>query len=91
MLGDENNLLLNKPISKKELKKPSREIKYNSKTMLMDLVKILRENGQLHAEDLWKMSKYPNDIDAFYAELKNQVEQKKTIKESDKKGYLELV
>ncbi len=59
--------------------------------MLMDLVKILRENGQLHAEDLWKMSKYPNDIDAFYAELKNQVEQKKTIKESDKKGYLELV
>ena len=41
--------------------------------------------------NLWKMSKYPDDIDAFYAELKLQIEQMKTIKESDKKGYLELV
>lgn len=91
LLGEENNTLVNKTTSKKEIKKPSREIKYNSKTLLMDLVKLLKENGKLHAEDLWKMSKYPNDIDAFYAELKKQIEQEKTIKESKEKGYLELV
>lgn len=92
LLGEENNALVNKTKSKKEIKKPSREIKYNSKTLLMDLVKLLKENGKLHAEDLWKMSKFPNDIDAFYAELKKQIEEEKTIKEVvSEKGYLELV
>lgn len=91
LLGEENNVLVNKSTTKKEVKKPSREIKYNSKTLLMDLVKLLQENGKLHAEDLWKMSKFPEDIDAFYAELKKQIEQQKTIKESKEKGYLELV
>ena len=57
----------------------------------MNLVELLQENGKLHAEDLWKMSKYPDDIDAFYEELKNQVELKQTIKESSDKGYLELI
>ncbi len=91
LLGEENNILVNKPTTKKELKKPSREIKYNSKTLLMDLVKLLKENGKLHAEDLWKMSKFPNDIDAFYAELKKQIEEEKAIKEvTNEKGYLEL-
>jgi len=91
LLGDENNVLIKKTTSKKETKKASREIQYNSKTLLMDLVKLLNENGKLHAEDLWKMSKHTNDIDAFYAELKEQIEEKKTIKESEEKGYLELV
>jgi len=68
-----------------------RTIKFNSNTLLMDLVNLLKENGKLHAEDLWKMSKYPNDIDTFYAELKIQIEEKKSIKESTEKGYLELV
>ena len=90
LLGEENNVLVNKSTTKKEVKKPSREIKYNSKTLLMGLVKLLQENGKLHAEDLWKMSKFPEDIDAFYAELKKQIEQQKTIKESKEKGYLEL-
>ncbi|WP_282069922.1 restriction endonuclease subunit S [Olleya namhaensis] len=91
LLGEENNVLVNKPTTKKEVKKPSREIKYNNKTLLMDLVKLLKENGKLHAEDLWKMSKFPNDIDAFYAELKKQIEEKKAIKEvANEKGYLEL-
>lgn len=91
LLGEENNILLKKAPSKKETKKPLRKIKYNSKTVLMDLVKLLKENGKLHAEDLWKMSKHPNDIDAFYAELKEQIEERMTIKESKEKGYLELV
>lgn len=91
LLGEENNILLSKVPTKKETNKPLREIKYNSKTVHMDLVKLLKENGKLHAEDLWKMSKHLNDIDAFYAELKEQIEEGKTIKESEEKGYLELV
>lgn len=91
LLGEENNSLLSKETTKKETKKPLRKIKYNSKTTNMDLVTILKENGKLHAEDLWKMSKYPNDIDAFYAELKEQIEGEMTIMESEEKGYLELV
>ncbi len=91
LLGDENNVLVDQK-SPKILKKNSlREIRYNSKTTLMDLVKLLKENGPLHAEDLWRMSKFPSDIDAFYAELKKQIEQEKTIKEGAEKGYLELV
>ena len=91
LLGEESNVLTNKSTSKKEVKEPSREIKYNSKTLLMDLVKLLKENGKLHAKDLWKMSKYPEDIDAFYAELKKQIEEEKAIKEvENEKGYLEL-
>lgn len=91
LLGNENNVIANKMPIKKIERVPSREIKYNSKTTLMDLVQLLQENGKLHAEDLWKMSKYPNDIDAFYAELKKQIELAKTIKESSEKGYLELI
>lgn len=82
-------------ISKKKLLKidsdPKRKIKFNPNTLLMDLVELLHKNGKLHAEDLWKMSKYPDDIDTFYAELKKQVEEKKTIRESSDKGYLELL
>lgn len=90
-LGDENNILVNKKSAEEEKNISSRGKKYNSKTLLMDLVNLLKVNGKLHAEDLWKMSEYPNDIDAFYAELKEQIEEKKTIKESEEKGYLELV
>jgi type I restriction enzyme S subunit len=91
LLGEENNFLVNKKAIEKTKDSSSREIKYNSKNILMDLVKLLKENGKLHAEDLWKMSKYPDDIDAFYTDLKKQIEQEKTIKESSEKGYLELV
>jgi hypothetical protein len=71
--------------------KLSRLIIFDSKTIFMDLVELLKTHGELHAEDLWKMSKFPNDIDAFYAALKNEVEVSNTIKESAKKGYLELI
>lgn len=66
-----------------------RKTKFDSKTTYMKLVKLLEEHGKLHAEELWKMSEFPNDIDAFYTELKTQIEEKKTIKEAEK-GYLEL-
>ena len=98
LLGDEKNIIENK--SFKDLKKASqkREIKYNSKTTNMDLVTILKVNGKLHAEDLWKMSEHYLDknvndsIDKFYSDLKIKIEIEKTIKEvANEKGYIELV
>ena len=75
-----------------------REIKYNSKTTNMDLIKLLKFNGKLHAEDLWKMSEHFDDknigdsIDKFYSDLKTRIEIDKSIKEvRDEKGYIELV
>lgn len=65
--------------------------KFDSKTTFMEIVELLKRHGKLHAEELWKMSKHPDDIDAFYAELKKQIELNKTVKESKEKGYLELV
>lgn len=92
LLGEEQEGLVNKSTSKNVIKKAEREIKYNSKTLLMDLVELLEANGKTHAEDLWKMSKYPKDIDEFYAELKKQIEIVKSIKEvENEKGYLEIV
>ena len=75
-----------------------RQIIYNNKTTNMDLVKLLKVNGKLHAEDLWKMSKHYDDknigdsIDKFYSDLKTKIEIEKTIKEvTNEKGYIELV
>ena len=98
LLGDENNSLVSKRSIVKTKNIPLREIKYNSKTTNMDLVKLLEENGKLHAEDLWKMSEHYDDknigdsIDKFYSDLKTKIEIDKTIKEdSNEKGYVELV
>ncbi|SHM51947.1 restriction endonuclease subunit S [Flavobacterium saccharophilum] len=98
LLGDENSSLFSKISIVKRNDIPTREIKYNSKTTNMDLIKLLKENGKLHAEDLWKMSEHYDDknindsIDKFYTDLKNKIEIDKTIKESnDDKGYIELV
>lgn len=76
-----------KTSSDKEL----RTSKFDPNTTLMEIVELLKKHGKLHAEELWKMSKYPDDIDAFYAELKKQIELTKVVKESKEKGYLELV
>ena len=57
----------------------------------MELEQLLKQNGKMSAISLWKMSKFENNIDAFYEELKILVEEKKTIKESKEKGFLELV
>src|SRR5690606_29713706 len=72
-------------------KKKDRTSKFDPNTTLMEIVELLKKHGKLHAEELWKMSKYPDDIDAFYAALKKQIELKKLVKESSEKGYLELV
>lgn len=91
LIGENSNILqkIEKTITKKI---EERVVIFDSKTTLMDLVELLRKHGKLYAEDLWKMSKFPENIDAFYAELKHQIEDKKSIKEvENEKGYLELV
>ncbi|WP_413998134.1 restriction endonuclease subunit S [Flavobacterium sp. W1B] len=98
LLGDEKNKILNKISVGKISETYQREIKYNTKTINMDLIKLLKVNGKLHAEDLWKMSEHYDDknindsIDKFYSDLKTKIEIEKTIKEvSNEKGYIELV
>lgn len=98
VFGDKNTDLV---------KKPSEEVKsdfisilplrlMNSYTLknyksTMELEQLLKQNGKMSAISLWKMSKFENDIDAFYEELKKLVEEKKAIKECKEKGFLELV
>lgn len=98
LLGNENNILMNKKTDEKAKNIISREIKFNSKTTNMDLIKLLKVNGKLHAEDLWKMSEHYDDknindsIDKFYSDLKTKIEIEKIIKEvTNEKGYIELV
>jgi restriction endonuclease S subunit len=77
---------------KNEVKKnTSKAAKFDPNTTFMEILELLKIHGKLRAEELWKMSKYPDDIDAFYAELKKQIELNNTVKESSEKGYLELV
>ena len=97
LLGDENNILIKKNKIKNIKETTSREIKYNNKTVKMELVELLKINGRLHAEDLWRMSKHYNieneseSIDKFYTDLKEQIENEKKIREVvNEKGYLEL-
>lgn len=99
LLDDEDNILIKSKVHEKvKINTPIREIKYNSKTTNMDLIQLLKENGKLHAEDLWKMSEHYDDknindsIDKFYSDLKTKIEIEKTIKEvTNEKGYVELV
>ena len=99
LLDDEDNILIKSKVHEKvKISTPIREIKYKSKTTNMDLIQLLKENGKLHAEDLWKMSEHYDDknindsIDKFYSDLKTKIEIEKTIKEvTNEKGYVELV
>ncbi|AYO57948.1 hypothetical protein CO230_07320 [Chryseobacterium sp. 6424] len=98
ILGDEKNQISNKSSLAKIRIRNQRVIKFNSKTENMDLVTLLKENGKLHAEDLWKMSEHHDDtdignsLDKFYADLKEKIEIDKTIREvNNEKGYLEII
>jgi type I restriction enzyme S subunit len=55
----------------------------------MELEELL-VNGKMSALNLWKMSKFQDNIDSFYAELKLLIEEKGVIRESKEKGFLEL-
>ncbi|MDL2265149.1 hypothetical protein LJC57_01825 [Parabacteroides sp. OttesenSCG-928-G07] len=98
LLGLENTFSYKDEFLENLKKQSSRKVKYDSKTTFMELIDLLKVHGKLHAEDLWKMSKYFDDknisesIDKFYSDLKKKVEIDRTIKEVvNEKGYLELV
>lgn len=83
----------NKTLIRKEYnKQPEANIfnKLEIKRLNMELEDLLNENGKMSAINLWKMSKFQDNIDAFYAELKLKIEINATIKESEEKGFLEL-
>lgn len=90
LLGDEQNMLENESPKESNDSIGKRKRIFNNESLLMDLVEILNKNGKIHAEDLWKMSIFKDNIDDFYAELKIQIEETKLIRESKEKGYLEL-
>lgn len=98
VFGTENQAIGSKAaktkLSGKEILMPNDTIQliYEGNTLNMELLEILQQQGgKIAAVNLWKMSKYQKDIDAFYEALKKEVEEKKTIKESSEKGWLELV
>jgi type I restriction enzyme, S subunit len=98
ILGNEKNQISSKLSLTKIREIDQRVIKFNSKTENMDLVTLLKENGKLHAEDLWKMSEHHdvtdigNSLDKFYADLKEKIEVDKTVREvTNEKGYLEII
>lgn len=98
LLGKESANFSVKDFSARNSISPTRLVKYSNKTTFMELVDLLKKHGELHAEDLWKMSKHfdnkniGDSIDKFYADLKEKIEVDNAIKEViNKKGYLELV
>jgi len=98
VFGTDNQAISSKPnktnLSGKETLIPAKVVQttYEGNTLNMELLEILQQQGgKIAAVNLWKMSKYQKDIDAFYEALKKEVEQNKTIKESNEKGWLELV
>lgn len=98
VFGTENQAIESKTdqpqLSEKETLIPTATIQtvYERKILNMELLEILhQQGGKIAAVNLWKMSKYQKDIDAFYEALKREVEEKKTIKESSEKGWLELI
>lgn len=96
LLGDEENEL-NSNSAPQKLEVNSRIKKYDSKTISMELIELLAMHTKLHAEDLWRMSKFydntniTDSIDSFYTELKVKIEIENLIQEvPNEKGYLEL-
>lgn len=66
--------------------------KFRRRMEIMEIIELLKKNKRMTAKDLWKQSKYRDDIDAFYAELKMLVNKQKRIKETKegRTSYLEL-
>lgn len=58
---------------------------------VMEIYEVIEDaKRSLTAKEVWQKSKFKDDIDGFYAELKEEVEVKKRIKESDDGKYLVL-
>lgn len=80
-------------VESKSEKSKSIPIKRQSKKLIaMELLEILQKaQTPLTPRDVWQMSRFKNDIDGFYKELKREVNELKRIKESKDKKHLELI
>jgi type I restriction enzyme S subunit len=59
---------------------------------IMEIYEVIEDaKRKLTAKEVWQKSRFKDDIDGFYAELKEEVEVKKRIKESEDGKYLVLV
>ena len=60
----------------------------------IEIIEVLKISGQpMKAHEVWKESKFRNDIDEFYAELRRVVEETKNVEQevrSDQETYLSL-
>lgn len=55
----------------------------------MEIYEVIEDaKRKLTAKEVWQKSRFKDDIDGFYAELKEEVEVKKRIRESDDGKYL---
>lgn len=90
------NVIENNPIMKNETNNRSYQKLLDTLKLtvkidnMMEIEDILRLNGKMSAVSLWQISKHKDNIDFFYEELKMLIEEKKTVKESSEKGYLEI-
>ncbi len=76
---------------RKELQKKHRKMP-KQKEPKLDIVEVLKQSKKpMLAVDVWKNTKYNNDIDNFYKVLRDEMLNKKTVKHSDDKTYIELV
>ena len=61
----------------------------------LEIIEVLKIHGQpMKAHEVWKESKFRNDIDEFYAELRRVVEDTRNVEQevrNDKETYLSLV
>jgi len=61
----------------------------------LEIIEVLKISGQpMKADEVWRESKYREDIDAFYEQLRHEVEVAKNVQsvvETDQETYLNLI
>lgn len=86
-----NNSIMNKEVEERIYQKLLDTLKEEVNDESKDLEDLLKSNGKMSAVSLWQLSKFSNNIDSFYEHIKILIEEKKTVKESEEKGYLEIL
>lgn len=79
-----------------KVKRKARRVQPKKKRIMknLEIIEVLKINGQpMKAHEVWKESKFRNDIDEFYAELRRVVEDTRNVEQevrNDKETYLSL-
>ncbi len=59
---------------------------------IMEIIEALNSNGgSMRPFDLWKATKYANNIEEFYSALKIEIDEKKSVKENSDKSLLQVM